>query len=178
MTKAQIRNKIESDRQTHPESKKMKLSKYRLGDPVLPTESDAKLAAKSSQDLASCLQQLKKKYQLKIQGDKEHSKTIEIPDFLLELLLEILVHTAKGNAVKITSYTSEIHTFQAAEILGVSDSYFWDLLDAGKIPYQIVNNCRKIRYQDVMEYKQRTYEEAQKALDEMVAEAEAMGLYD
>jgi len=156
----------------------MKLPKYRLGDPVLPTESDAKLAAKSSQDLASCLQHLKKKYQLNIQDDKEHSKTIEIPDFILELLLEILVKTAKGNAVKITPYTSEIHTFQAAEILGVSDSYVWDLLDAGKIPYQIVDNCRKIRYQDVIEYKERTYAEAQKALDEMVAEAEAMGLYD
>jgi excisionase family DNA binding protein len=156
----------------------MKLPKYRLGDPVLPTESDAKLAAKSSQDLALCLQQLKKKYQLKIQDDRQRSQTIEIPDFLLELLLEILVHTAKGNAVKITPYTSEVHTFQAAEILGVSDSYVWDLLDAGKIPYQIIDNCRQIRYQDVIEYKQRSLVESIKGLDEMVAEAEAMGLYD
>ncbi len=169
-------NKI--DKNSLLEKKNMKLPKYRLGDPVLPTESDAKMAAKSSQDLASCLQELKKKYHLKIQDDREQSKTIEIPDFLLELLLEILLHTAKGNAVKITPYTSEIHTFQAAEILGVSDSYVWDLLDAGKIPYQIIDNCRKIRYQDVIEYKQRSLVESIKGLDEMVAEAEAMGLYD
>ncbi|NEP44218.1 MAG: helix-turn-helix domain-containing protein [Okeania sp. SIO2H7] len=156
----------------------MKLPKYRLGDPVLPTESDAELAAKSSHNLASSLQEFKKKYKLKIQENENNTNTIEIPDFVLELLLEILVHTAKGNAVKITPYTSELHIFQAAEILGVSDSYVWELLDAGKIPYQIVDNCRQMLYKDVMEYKQRTYEEAQKALDEMVAEAEAMGLYD
>jgi uncharacterized protein YbjQ (UPF0145 family) len=51
------------------------------------------------------------------------------------------------------------------------------LLDAGKIPYKMVDNCRRVLYKDVMEYKQQTYAEAQKALDEMVAEAEAMGLY-
>ncbi len=51
-------------------------------------------------------------------------------------------------------------------------------MNSGKIPYQIVDNCRQMLYEDVMEYKNRTYAEAQKALDEMVAEAEAMGLYD
>ena len=156
----------------------MILPKYRQGDPVLPTESDAKLAAKSSQDLAASLQNFKKKYKLKIQEYEENSKTIEIPDFVLELLLEIIVHTARGNAVKITPYTPEIHIFQAAEILGVSDSYVWDLLDTGKIPYQIVDSCRKIRYPDVIDYKQQSLAESIKGLDEMVAEAEAMGLYD
>ena len=85
--------------------------------------------------------------------------------------------TSSGNTVKLTPITKELHIYQAADILRVSDKYVRELLDAGKIPYLIVRNSRRIRYEDLMDYKQRSYEESMKIMDELVAESEALGLY-
>jgi excisionase family DNA binding protein len=109
--------------------------------------------------------------------DEKEGKAINIPPAALLLLVGILSQLGQGNTVKLTPITEELDIYQVADILGTSDRYIWELLDAGKIPYKMVDNCRRVLYKDVMEYKQQTYAEAQKALDEMVAEAEAMGLY-
>ena len=52
-----------------------------------------------------------------------------------------------------------------------------ELLDAGKIPYKIVRNSRRISYEDLMDYKKQSYEESSKIMDMLVAESEALGLY-
>ena len=79
--------------------------------------------------------------------DETNGKTVEIPALTMQLLLEILVHTAQGKAVKITPYTKELADYQAAEILGISRHQVWDLMDAGEIPYKIVRNLRVMYYQ-------------------------------
>ncbi|MCC3424002.1 MAG: excisionase family DNA-binding protein [Microcoleus sp. PH2017_01_SCD_O_A] len=63
-------------------------------------------------------------------------------------------------------------------MLNVSREYVWQLLDDGKIPYKMVQSCRRIRYEDVMKYKKQDYDKRSKILDELVAESEALGLYD
>ena len=145
---------------------------------ILPTPEEAKEAKNSTKILAQYLENNPAPETLKLIIDEKEGKAINIPPAALPLLVGILSLLGQGNTVKLTSITKELADYQVADILGVSRHYVWELMNSGKIPYQIVNNCRKIRYQDVIEYKHRTYAEAQKALDEMVAEAEAMGLYD
>ncbi|MBD2179949.1 DNA-binding protein [Planktothrix sp. FACHB-1355] len=155
----------------------MKLPRYRLGDPIFPSESDANQAEASSHVLASYLENQESSCTIKLMED-ETGKTVEIPALAMQLLLEILVHTAEGKPVKITPYTKELEIYQAAALLNVSDKYIWDLQDAGKIPYKIVGNSRKMRYQDVIEYKKRMRAEQMKGMDELVAQSQALGLYD
>lgn len=129
----------------------MKLARYRVGDPILPTESDAELAQASSHILASYLQNQEGSCTIKLMEDEANGKTVEIPAIALQLLLEILVHTAQGKPVKITPYTKELEIYQAADIQGISEHHVWDLLDSGEIPYKIVRNTRRMRYQDVID---------------------------
>lgn len=145
--------------------------------PVLPTAAEAAVAKISSRALESHLENHPSGESLKLILDEKEGKTIDIPAAALPLLLAILQQTSSGNTVKLTPITKELHIYQAADILRVSDKYVRELLDAGKIPYLIVRNSRRIRYEDLMDYKQRSYEESQKTMDELVAESEALGLY-
>ncbi len=145
--------------------------------PVLPTAAEAAVAQTSSRALESHLENHPSGESLKLILDEKEGKTIDIPAAALPLLLAILQQTSSGNTVKLTPITKELHIYQAADILRVSDKYVRELLDAGKIPYLIVRNSRRIRYEDLMDYKQRSYEESMKIMDELVAESEALGLY-
>jgi excisionase family DNA binding protein len=156
----------------------MRLPKYRIDDPILPSESDVDIAQVSSEILAEYLQGREKESAIVLVEDENNGKVVEIPALAMQLLLEILVHTANGNPVKIYPYTRELQIYQAAEILGVSDRYVWNLLDSGEIPYKIVKNTRRMLYEDVINYKKQMRAEQMKGMDELVAESEALGLYD
>jgi excisionase family DNA binding protein len=156
----------------------MKLPKYRIDDPILPNESDVDIAQVSSEILAAYLEGKESECAIVLIEDENNGKVVEIPALAMQLLLEILVHTAKGKPVKITPYTRELEIYQAAEILGVSDRYIWNLLDSGEIPYKIVRNTRRMLYEDVVNYKKQMRAEQMKGMDELFAESEALGLYD
>lgn len=155
----------------------MKLPKYRIGDPILPTESDATWAQASSHILASYLQHQEGSCTIKLMEDETKGETVEVPAIAMQLLLEILVHTAQGKPVKITPYTKELADYQAAEILGVSRQKVWDLMESGEIPYKIVRNLRVMDYQDVINYKNQDDAKRRQILDELIAESQALGLY-
>ncbi|MBD2775274.1 hypothetical protein [Iningainema tapete] len=78
--------------------------------------------------------------------------------------------------VKVTPIPSELDIYQAADILGVSKDYMWDLLEAGKITYKIVKDIRKMRYEDVIKYKNLSYSESMKALNELAAQAQELNM--
>lgn len=145
--------------------------------PALPTAAEAAVAKTSSRALESHLQNHPSGESLKLILNEKEGKTIDIPAAALPLLLAILQQTSSGNTVKLTPITKQLHIYQAADILGVSDKYMRELLDAGKIPYQTVRNSRRIRYEDLMAYKKQSYEESSKIMDMLVDESEALGLY-
>jgi excisionase family DNA binding protein len=146
--------------------------------PVLPTAAEAAVAKISSRALASHLENHSSGESLKLILDEKEGKTIDIPAAALPLLLAILQQTSSGNTVKLTPITEELDIWQVATILNVDREYVWQLLDDGKIPYEMVQSCRRIRYEDVIKYKKQDYDKRSKILDELVAESEALGLYD
>ena len=141
------------------------------------SDLEAAVAKNSSRALESHLENHPSGESLKLILDEKEGKTIDIPAAVLPVLLAILQQTSSGNTVKLIPITKELHIYQAADILRVSDKYVRELLDAGQIPYLIVRNSRRIRYEDLMDYKKRSYEESMKIMDELVAESEALGLY-
>jgi hypothetical protein len=142
---------------------------------TIPTEEEAAVAKASSKILAS-LQTDKPYYTLKVMPGENEGEIITIPAAALDFLGEILARMADGNTVKITPITKELHTYQAADILGVSKEYVGKLLDEGKIPYKLADNLRVMQYKDVIEYRNRWLEERSKILDELVAEAQELNL--
>ena len=146
--------------------------------PILPTAAEAAVAKTSSRALESHLENHPCGKSLKLILDEKEGKTIDIPAAALPLLLAILQQTSSGNTVKLTPITKEVDIWQVEGSLNVSREYVWQLLDSGEIPHKLVRNCRRMRYEDVMKYKKQSYEKSMKGMDELVAESEALGLYD
>ena len=78
----------------------------------------------------------------------------------------------------LTPFHAELTTQQAADFLNVSRPYMVGLLDANKIPHRKVGRHRRILFRDLLEFKKRGDAERDKMFREMVAENQAMGLYD
>ena len=50
--------------------------------------------------------------------------------------------------------------------------------EEGKMPFRKVGEQRRVRYQDLLCYMEAYQKEAQRALEEMTADAERPGLYE
>ena len=108
----------------------------------------------------------------------EHEDLIVLPHAIVVLLLGMLRMMAKGIDIALTPLHSELTTGQAADLLRVSRPYLVKLLEAGDIPYHKVGKHRRVRREDVMNYKNAIDRRREAILDEMVAESQELGLYD
>ena len=62
--------------------------------------------------------------------------------------------------------------------MDISRPYLVKLLREGTIPHTLVGTHRRVYFRDLLEYKRRRDAERRKALDEMTALAEDLGVYD
>lgn len=114
---------------------------------------------------------------LRVEADGEPGKvSISVPREALELLVEVLGQMANGNGVTVVPVHAELTTHQAAEILNVSRPYLIGLLEAGKIPYRMVGTHRRVRFTELMAYKQQDDAQRDAALAALTREAEDLDL--
>ena len=90
--------------------------------------------------------------------------------------MEVLIEIGQGNAVSIIPIHAELTTQEAADVLNVSRPFLVQLLEKGDIPFHKIGTHRRVRYQDVMAYSQRIDTERSKALDELAAQAQELGM--
>jgi excisionase family DNA binding protein len=102
--------------------------------------------------------------------------TATLPREAFDILLEVLGQMANGNAVTIVPVHAELTTHQAAEILNVSRPYLIGLLEAGKIPHRMVGTHRRIRFTDLMAYKQQDDARRDEAVAELTRQAQDLDL--
>ena len=106
------------------------------------------------------------------------SDEIVLPPEAAKNLLAMLRMMAKGDNVAVTAIDAELTTRQAAQILNVSRPHLVKLLDSGEIPCRMVGSHRRIRRDDVMQYKAVLREKREAILAQMIADAQEWGLYD
>jgi len=141
-----------------------------------PSKLERKLAQESYSSLISAIEQLKSD-QAEIEIEETREKII-LPVKALKLLGEILKAMSQGKLISIVPQATELTTQSAAEILGCSRPYLVKLLEEGKIDYTKVGKHRRIKYEDVIDYKKKMKEEQKKRLIEMMHADEDLGLYD
>jgi excisionase family DNA binding protein len=141
-----------------------------------PTREEQKIAMESYDTLVASLEQIKSDNP-EIEIDETNEK-IRIPLKALKLLARILKETSKGKPVSIVPLATELTTQAAAELLGCSRPHLVKLLEKGDIPFTKIGKHRRIKYEDLTEYKQKMKQKQEKLLREMMELDEESGLYD
>lgn len=154
----------------------MTLSTYQTSRIGVPTEEDATLAKKSSQTLAAYIGNKDAFHSIKVELDDGVSQTVKIPSLAFQMLVDILGQMAKGNAVTFIPVHAELTTQEAADILNVSRPYLVGLLEGGEIPFRKVGTRRRVRYLDLLNYKNQIDALRMKALDELTAQAQELDM--
>ena len=109
--------------------------------------------------------------------DKAHS--LVLPTSALRLLVDILGELAIGNAVKVVPVHAELTSQEAADLLNVSRPHLVKMLEEGAIPFTKTGRHRRIRFSDLMAFKQRRDAQSQEAMEELVRQAQELGMgYD
>ncbi|RIK35236.1 MAG: DNA-binding protein [Chloroflexi bacterium] len=142
---------------------------------LAPSETEAALAKETSHRLASLLGDRREVY-IQLVEDDHPTETLAIPASALRLLAQILAEMAQGNAVTVTPIHAELSTQQAADLLNVSRPFLVQLLEKGEIPFHKVGAHRRIRFKDLLAYKQERYARRQQALAELAAYDQELGL--
>lgn len=137
--------------------------------PVLPTESDSRLAAEASRELSRKLTE-----ELKVRLDD--GTELVLPRSAARLLVHLLTEMAQGNAVTIIPIHAELTTQEAAEFLGVSRPFLVRLLEEKKIPFHKAGTHRRIKFLDLEAFKKKFKSAQNEALDELTQQAQELGL--
>lgn len=141
-----------------------------------PSKLDQQIASKSYSALASVIEQIKSE-QPDIEIEETNEK-IKIPLSALKLLGDVLKAMGQGKMFSIVPIATEVTTQAAAEMLGCSRPHLVKLLEEGKIAFTKIGKHRRIKFDDVMKYKQRLKEQQKQNIIDIMNFDEEIGLYD
>lgn len=141
-----------------------------------PSKKEQIAAMKSYNSLVSTLENLHaENTEIEIE---ETAEKIKIPLKALKLLAKILKATGQGQSFSLVPIATEMTTQAAAELLGCSRPHIVKLLEEGNIPFTLVGRHRRVKFQDVMNYKKEMKLKQENFLIEMMKSDEESGLYD
>jgi excisionase family DNA binding protein len=146
-------------------------------DPLQVSDADVILAREAGRVLANLAGQDRAVRMEATEAAGGCSETFELSASAVRLLIDIFGKIAAGNAVSIVPVNAELTTQQAADILNVSRAFLVSLLEHGDLPSHTVGTHCRVRYGDLMSYKRRDNVARHHALDELVQQAQELGLY-
>ncbi len=117
-----------------------------------------------------------KDFQAKLVG--ANGEKINIPEPIYQVLLQVVHAMASGKAISIIPQQQELTTQQAAEFLNVSRPYLIKLLEQGEIPHIKVGSHRRVRFDDLMNYKQQRDVKRDQLLTELTQMSQEAGFYE
>jgi len=149
-----------------------------VGTTLVPTAHDREIAAESSQT-RTALAQATGDLTLTVTGAGGATGEMRVPASALRILFAALSEMACGNGVSLLPVATELTTQEAADLLNVSRPYLVGLLEKGEMPFRKVGNQRRVRLQDVMNYKAHSDVDRGRALDELARLGQEIGVgYD
>lgn len=103
---------------------------------------------------------------------------VHLPPAVYQVLSQVIAAMRAGRAITVAPLAQRLTTQEAADLLGISRPTLVKLLDDGKIPFEQPGRHRRIRLDELLAYRDRRHAERSRALDELVQQTEALGLYD
>jgi len=143
---------------------------------ILPDEKEIAAAVESSRQLAAFLTTKFDTQRIELVDETQQREVVELPTFALRLLGEILSELALGNAVKVVPIHAELTTQEGADMLNVSRPHLVKLLDQGALPHTKTGRHRRIKFADLMAYKEQRDQASFSAMDALAAQAQELGM--
>jgi len=108
----------------------------------------------------------------------QDGQTILLSAALYEVLRQAALVLVQDEAVAIVPVHKLLTTNDAADILNISRPSLIQILERGELPYMMVGTHRRIRFGDLLSYKEARDARRRAALDRLVEQSEELGLYD
>ena len=143
-------------------------------DPIAATEQEQPNIAKLEDFFTRLDNEHKPSYPRLVSSTGEE---IELPEPVFHLLRELVYDLAQGNSVTVVPLHKELTTQEAADILNVSRQYLVELLEAGGIPFTLIGTHRRIRFGDLMDYKDCRDASRREGLSRLTKKSQKLGLY-
>jgi excisionase family DNA binding protein len=105
-----------------------------------------------------------------------NNQVVELSPSVTKILVKTLSYIALGKTVVVTSEPTEFSTQQAADFLRVSRPFLVKLLETNEMPYRKVGKHRRVRFDDLLAYKQRIDEKRLKVLAKLAEQAQELNL--
>ena len=105
-----------------------------------------------------------------------NNQNVELSPAVTKILAKTLSYIAKGKSVVITPEPTEFSSQQAADFLKVSRPFLVKLLETGEIPFRKVGKHRRVRFEDLISYKERIDEKRLKVLAKLAEQAQELDL--
>jgi excisionase family DNA binding protein len=102
---------------------------------------------------------------------------VEIPSSVQRVLADLVQVLMSGDAVTVVPMHTELTTRMAANFLNVSRPHLIQLLHSGKIPFHPVGSHRRIKFEDLVKYKEQRDSERRNSFSALVRASEEADLY-
>ncbi|MGH2558118.1 MAG: excisionase family DNA-binding protein, partial [Thermomicrobiales bacterium] len=103
---------------------------------------------------------------------------LDVPPSVVQALRQVVSALARERVVLVDDLPADLMIQQAADLLDVPASHLARLMEQGEIPFRQTGSHRRVRFADLMAYKERRDAERREGLDEMTRMSQEMGLYD
>ncbi|WP_045875874.1 helix-turn-helix domain-containing protein [Pseudofrankia sp. DC12] len=104
--------------------------------------------------------------------------SVELPEPMFDVLVQVAAAMQAGLAVTVAPHHLLLSTQEAADLLRISRTTLVRLLENGVIPFEKPSRHRRVRLDDLLEYRRRQRNAAELAFADLVTDTERLGLYD
>jgi excisionase family DNA binding protein len=105
-------------------------------------------------------------------------RSVELSESMFQVLLQVASAMRGGLAVTVVPHHLTLSTQEAADLLRISRTTLVRLLETGAIPFDKPSRHRRVRLNDLLEYRRQQRSMAEVAFADMVADTERLGLYE
>lgn len=141
-----------------------------------PSKEEQQAAMESYNALSATIEHLRSDNpEIEIEETEER---IKVPRSALKLLVNILKELSQGNPISIVPIATEMTTQAAAELLGCSRPHVVKLLEEGEIEFTKIGKHRRVKYEDVVKYKNALKAKQKATISRIMELDEEAGLYD
>jgi excisionase family DNA binding protein len=140
-------------------------------------EHDAALAQAAQRCLMAALDH-SRAAQIKLtdDGSAGEGPVIDLPPKALRFIADLLGMMGQRQPVVLMPQKVELTTQDAAAFLNVSRPFVVKQIETGKLRCRKVGRHRRILFEDLLAYQQTMHDNTEKALQELAAQAQALGM--